>query len=421
MKRQRWVFSARTLGCAATAFAAFLVCAAQSGAATVTDDFSVPFDYSTGAVNGIWNGSWNMANLTSGRFNTTANPGTLTVDDNGQYDADGDDTNGVTGMGWEGGRSSAPLLYTNIPAGQDFTATIKVSAQTNGNWSAAGLIARAANAATPPGVGTDNNDENAITMFDFRTDPGLPNTATTDMKRLQNGAQSADLSININPGDEPLPVILKLERIGGVGYRGWVSTDNGATFQLQSHTIPSSGNPLRDPAVGLQLGPSYMNFGTLAGTTQFDDFTLDTHAPLAAPGAPVITSPDTALTGPVGTVFNESYNGGQTYIQWSVARSGPARPGSSATTPPFNGTLTQTISVGAQGPIIPPADGSGTNFSWNSANWNPGTYTFTLTGLNDWGQSSTRTLTVTLTPEPGSIVLLGLAIGAIVGIGRRRR
>ena len=90
-------------------------------------------------------------------------------------------------------------------------------------------------------------------------------------------------------GTEPLPILVRMERVGGgVTYRTWVSTDNGASYQFQSRVRPTAGNALRDPAVGMQVGLSYHNFGTLSGTTQFDDFTIDTYAPLPAPGAPVL-------------------------------------------------------------------------------------------------------------------------------------
>ena len=90
-----------------------------------------------------------MPNLAGGSFfsNMTFVDETLTVQDNGVNEH---------GAG-KGHRSTAPFLFTNVPAGQDFTATVKISAQTSGQWSAAGLIARAANSPTPPGTGANQH------------------------------------------------------------------------------------------------------------------------------------------------------------------------------------------------------------------------------------------------------------------------
>ncbi len=60
---------------------------------------------------------------------------------------------------------------------------------------------------------------------------------------------------------EPLPILVRMERVGGgITYRTWVSTDNGASYQFQSRVRPTAGNALRDPAVGMQVGISYHEF-----------------------------------------------------------------------------------------------------------------------------------------------------------------
>ena len=300
-----------------------------------------------------------MLNLNGGLFNANiSNTGTMTVEDNGTHVA----ASGPPGVGWENGRSSAPFLYTNVPAGQDFTATVKISAQTSGQWSAAGLIARAANSPTPPGVGADHTDENFATMYSFRTDAMNANEGNTLMKRIQalpaTPNQPVDANIAINAtGTEPLPILVRLERIGGIGYRGWVSTDNGATYQLQSHFVPPAGNALRDPAVGLQVGLGYQNFGTLAGTAQFDDFVLDTHAPLPAPGAPSLTSSQTSFTVARGTVLQQLITDttGQGLLSWVRT---PNLPGGDAMLPGA-----QAGPPSAQVPVPPP---NASYFRWDT-------------------------------------------------------
>jgi hypothetical protein len=386
-----------------------------------TDDFSTFFDYSGGAVGGIWDGSFNMSNLAGGSFfsNMTFVDNTLTVQDNG-----------ATNMGWEGNRSSAPFLFSNVPAGQDFTATVKISAQTSGQWSSAGLLARAGNSPTPPGTGANNADENFVSMSSFRTDAANPNSGNTLMKRIQAGAQINDINLDINagtipnptpppdtlPNPEPLPIWLRLERVGGVGYRGSVSTD-GVNFKLQSHTIPAAGNALRDPAVGMQVGLHYQNFGTLSGTSQFDDFVLDTHAPLAAPGAPVIAAAQTAFVVPAGTVIQlpitNSTN--QSILEWVRSVNLPGTDGLFPT------------GLGPAPPVLTPpviaAPTNGSVFYWNTTGrpFNE-MQTINITATNDWGQVSNQlTITVRIIPEPTTAALVGLTMACFVGWTRRRR
>jgi hypothetical protein len=385
-------------------------------AGVVSDDFSSDFNYALGAVGGIWTGSENMLNLNGGFYNANiSNPGVLTVEDNGTFDADSDPGTGITGMGWEGGRSTAPFLFTNVPAGQDFTATVKIGAQTSGQWSAAGLIARAGNSPTPPGTGANHADENFVTMTSFRTDAANANEGNTLNKRVENGAQVNDNNIVVNAtGTEPLPLLLRLERVGGgTAYRGWVSSDGGATYQFQSRVIPTAANPLRDPAVGLQVGLGYMNFGTLAGTTQFDDFTLDTYDPLPAPGAPNLSASQTMFTVPRGTVLQQLISdstGGQGPMAWVRT---PNLPGTDAMLPGAQGGSSALLT-------FPPFGQS--YFRWDTTGVANGTYMVTITATNDWGQASNQVgLTITVIPEPATLALAGMAVVGIMGFVRRRR
>jgi hypothetical protein len=415
-RRRRQFFSAKWAILSLLVALLSSVTAVPVRAVVVMDDFSADANYAFGAVGGIWTGSENMLNLNGGLLNANlSNPGVLTVEDNGTFDADADPMNGISGMGWEGGRSTSPFLFTNVPAGQDFTATVKISSQTSGNWSAAGIIARAANSPTPPGTGANHADENFVTAYSFRTDAANANEGNTLNKRIENGAQVNDNNIAVTPGTEALPLHVRLERVGGgTAYRTWVSTDGGSTYQFQSRVVPTAGNPLGDPAVPLQVGLSYMNFGTLAGTAQFDDFVLDTHNPLPAPGAPSISASQTAFTVPRGTEIEQ-------LITNATSAQGPL---SWVRTPNLPGT--DAMLPGAQGgppsALVPATPENGSYFRWDTTGVANGIYMVAITATNDWGQASnTIDLRITIIPEPATLALGAMVAVTIVGFIRRRR
>jgi hypothetical protein len=211
------------------------------------------------------------------------------------------------------------------------------------------------------------------------------------MKRVQAAVQNNDLNVAVNTaGAEPLPLMLKLERIGGVGYRGWVSTDGGATFRFQSHTIPSAGNALRDAAVGLQVGLAYQNFGTLAGTSQFDDFILDIHDPLPAPGAAALSTSQSTFVVPPGAVIQQLITDttSQGFLEWVRT---PNLPGTDGMFPSGLGPAAPVLI-----PPVTPAPSNGSVFYWNTTGRPVGEMqTIMITATNDWGQvSEPLTLTV---------------------------
>jgi hypothetical protein len=427
--------------------AALLLAPLSARAATFTDDFSADHDYQLGDTTGtIWNGMHNIP-LIAGTGQFQALGGTLKVD-----------TNGVN-TGWEGGRSTAPLLFHTVPAGQDFTATVKISSQTTGQWSSAGIIARAQNA-TPPGLPPDNDVQNYAAMYSFRTNAASATEGVTLMKRIELGAQIQDVSIGINsttpPNQAALPLLVRMERInGGTTYRGYVSTDNGATWQFQSRLRPNAGNALRDATVPMEVGLSFMNFSTLVGTAELDDFVLDTHDPLPAPGAASIT-PAINLTAHPGDIlmFNitdlSGHNNQPMGWNFIADAANPAAPPTATTIRSTPGLLTPG-SGGAAGitqggkpaladalgvalPTSLPQDGS-TIFRWNTnvmqapapnvlpaQSWTPGTYKWTIRATNDWLQvSNDMTLTVRLIPEPSTFALGGTAMACLVASIRRRR
>jgi hypothetical protein len=452
VKRLQSEFSiAKCISVATLILAALLWARHPAFAQTFTDDFNTSHDYQFGATTGtIWTGMENIPGLIgAGVFDAnTNNPGTLTVEDNGTFDADGNPGNGISGLGWEGGRSTAPFLFRTVPAGQDFIATVKISAQTSGAFSVAGILARTGNSPTPPGIGANHADENFVTMSSFRSDAANPNLGNTLSKRVEGGAQLNDANIVVNATTaEPLPLLVRLERVaGGFTYRGWVSTDGGATYQFQSRVRPTLGNALRDPAVPMQVGLAYMNFGALAGVAQFDDFVLQTFDPLPAPGAPVLPASLNLVAGQgdiLETLISSSATD-QGPLQWTLTAD-PANPA----TPPVATTIrvVPALLPGGQGGQPAAADALGaplpafppfgsTTFRWNTnvemnttggnmlpaQPWSLGTYKWIVRATNDWGQvSNDMMLTVDHVPEPTTFGLLLLALAAIAYRHRFRR
>ena len=69
---------------------------------------------------------------------------------------------GMDGVAWENNNSQGPLLYRTVDASQLMSVRAKISAQTTGNWSQAGVMVRVPNPIPSPGI------ENWQTAWSFQ-------------------------------------------------------------------------------------------------------------------------------------------------------------------------------------------------------------------------------------------------------------
>lgn len=136
------------------------------------DDFDESHDYQTGTVPevGIWDGVRNE-NYGGNGFNADiSNSGQLTM--------------GIEDVGWESnGKTDGPMLYREVDAASLLEVRVKISDQTVGQWSSAGIIVR-----VPGPLG---DDENFVTGHSFRVDDEPPGTfLRAQISNVVNGGES---------------------------------------------------------------------------------------------------------------------------------------------------------------------------------------------------------------------------------------
>jgi hypothetical protein len=243
-------------------------------------------DFTGGAVpaGGIWDGVWNETNggdagtpaffVSNGEdFFGNPKPGVLFMEDLGLHP----NTDGNFGVGWEGNKTSAPFLFRNVPAENNFVATIKINAQTNGQWSYAPIIARHAGPTPGQTQGDDlDPEESFITIGSFHT-TAADNEDTPDIDETLNSSILTQNVINTaeteqNPfAGNGLPIWVRMTKQGGQ-FTPSFSLD-GTTFTDQAPMV----NPeLNVPGEMLEVGPSYMTFaGGSGGELEIDFFEIE--------------------------------------------------------------------------------------------------------------------------------------------------
>ncbi|MEX2317541.1 MAG: PEP-CTERM sorting domain-containing protein [Pirellulales bacterium] len=279
----------------------------QSPTIVLTDDFSTAYNYQPAVVAGgtpttgpsIWSGVWN-----TGAWNPVAPDQNIPFNSNTDTAGElriGPGIGAAQSLGWGDQQSDAPFLFVRIPAGNaiaenvgaafDFQATVKLTAQTFGNWSTAGIIARTADVANNP----SGSRFGGVLDEHFTTGMSFTALGTRAQKDIENGLQRAGAAgDNVNPWTpaavDPgltlpaaLPVYLRLTRVVDIfaqpSYDFSMSTD-GVTFDLQSSAVPTAGTALADRNRPLDIGLSWHPFNGAAaaaavGQANFDDFRLE--------------------------------------------------------------------------------------------------------------------------------------------------
>jgi hypothetical protein len=160
-------------------------------------------------------------------------------------------------VGWEANNATGPILYREVPEAQLVSVRAKISAQTQGNWSQAGVMARIPNA----GAG-----ENWMASWSFR-----PAGAFQHQSNLSNNGAETELNdAGLTAADL---MYIRLDNMGaGVfqAYRGSGPSDSNITWtpQMDAAMMPQ---PQTNPnLVGqtLHVGPAAGAIGALVSITR---------------------------------------------------------------------------------------------------------------------------------------------------------
>jgi hypothetical protein len=172
----------------------------------------------------------------------TTNAGRLTV--------------GMEPVGWGGGGAdNAPFLFREVAAENLMEVRVKISSQTRGNWSSAGILVRL----DGPLDNTASND-NFLTAHSFRT-----NTNPIDRLQIANviGGNEGETNVTVTEADL---MFLRLVHHGDGDFEVFTSSDGTNWVSRTEVSNAQLGAGLLE--VGLWAG-NYPT-GSTNGTTQFD-------------------------------------------------------------------------------------------------------------------------------------------------------
>lgn len=249
------------------------------------------FDYTQGMVpeGGIWDGVWNESNggdpsspdtsaiwVSNGSdFFGVHRPGVLFQEDLVLHPT----TDGNSGIGWgDGTQTSAPLLYREVPAENDWEATIKIDNQTNGNWSYGAIVARVAGPIPGQTPGDpDAEGEAYVTVGNFAINADDPLASDILTQNIFDGLEQDEF----RQGAAAIarPIWIRMTKTGGQ-FAPSFSVDGETFTEYDPDDFPGL-QPVVNPQLNvagtmLQIGPSFMTFvGGAGGEIEIDSFQID--------------------------------------------------------------------------------------------------------------------------------------------------
>ena len=172
---------------------------------------------------------------------------------------------GLDGVAWENNNSQGPLLYRTVPAAQLMSVRAKISAQTTGNWSQAGVMVRVPNPIPSPGI------ENWQSAWSFRPAGGAFTFQSND---VTNGVEAEVNNGNLTAADL---TYVRLDNLGaGVfqAYRGSGPDDAHITWTPAQDAMaaPATQTNANLATGNLQVGLAGGAIGALPGASVLFDW-----------------------------------------------------------------------------------------------------------------------------------------------------
>ena len=153
---------------------------------------------------------------------------------------------GMDGVAWENSNDQGPLLFREVPEANLVSVRAKISAQTAGNWSQAGVIV-----APPNAIDAAAGQENWQTSWSFRP-AGAANAYTH-----QSNAVTLGVEAELNTGGQTADSLqyIRLDRVGSgqfLAYRGSGPNDSSITWTAITSEAQTNANLA---GITLQVGP----------------------------------------------------------------------------------------------------------------------------------------------------------------------
>lgn len=172
---------------------------------------------------------------------------------------------GLSGVGWEANNNTGPLLFRNVNEAELVSVKAKISSQTSGNWSLAGVIVR-----MPNPLDAADGTENWQTAWSFR--PG------TDDFRFQSNSVTAGVEAEVNNAGLTVDDLqyLRLDNLGGgmfQAYRGSGPEEAIVwTSAMDANMMPAPQTNVSLSSIPLQVGVAGGALGELAGSSVLFDW-----------------------------------------------------------------------------------------------------------------------------------------------------